>query len=478
MRLPGDADHQEARLPFKASVVPLDRRRPCRHAQDERQALQPLPCRNEAGCPTHARFGDPPKEIAERLGLANVAVVCNWMRKPQRKAKTVSKKRKVDETARAWDGFGGTEEERIRRLEPENDVLREVAESLKAESLDALTNREKTILMEHLGQKAPHPSRGLTGFLKISKSSYEYQRRALDRKDKYAETRRQTVEEFESAGRARGYRYITWKLRSSEAPIVLSGKVVRRLMAEEGCGVIYLKKARKYNSHAGELSQAPKDLVKRNFHAVLPNELWLTDITEFGLPCGRCCLSPVLDCFDGKLVPWATGTRPNADLANKSLPDACSTLAEGEHPVCYGDRGAHYRWPSWHLICEKNGVARSMSKKGRSPDDAAMEGFFGRLKNEFFHRRDWADVTMAEFVSKLDSYLGFYNEERPKETLGWFSPSQYREALRLAAWGTEKCPRPHIAKITIELKFGLLRNVIKLVFKGSIWKLLKQSYLC
>ena len=29
-----------------------------------------------------------------------------------------------------------------------------------------------------------------------------------------------------------------------------------------------------------------------------------------------------------------------------------------------------------------------MSKKGCSPDNSAMEGFFGRLKNEFFHHRD------------------------------------------------------------------------------------------
>ncbi len=65
--------------------------------------------------------GISPKEIAKRLGLADAAVIYNWTRKPQRKAKTVSKKRKVDETVRAWDGFEGTEEERIRQLGPEND---------------------------------------------------------------------------------------------------------------------------------------------------------------------------------------------------------------------------------------------------------------------------------------------------------------------------------------------------------------------
>jgi putative transposase len=35
--------------------------------------------------------------------------------------------------------------------------------------------------------------------------------------------------------------------------------------------------------------------LKRNFHADAPNMLWLTDITEFGLPQGKVYLSPVID---------------------------------------------------------------------------------------------------------------------------------------------------------------------------------------
>ena len=58
-------------------------------------------------------------------------------------------------------------------------------------------------------------------------------------------------------------------------------------------------------------------------------------------------LSPVIDCFDGLVVSLAIGTRPDAALVNAMLDDA-------------------------KLI-------RSMSRKGCSPDNAACEGFFGRL---------------------------------------------------------------------------------------------------
>lgn len=69
-----------------------------------------------------------------------------------------------------------------------------------------------------------------------------------------------------------------------------------------------------------------------------------------------------------------------------------------------------------------------MSKKGCSPDNAAAEGLFGRIKNEFFYYRDWSGVTTGEFMEQLDEYLVHYNETRPKESLGWMTPSQVRQA--------------------------------------------------
>lgn len=45
------------------------------------------------------------------------------------------------------------------------------------------------------------------------------------------------------------------------------------------------------------------------------------------------------------------------------------------------------------------------SRKACSPDDAACEGFFGRLKNELFDSRDWLATTIEEFVAALDSYI-------------------------------------------------------------------------
>jgi transposase InsO family protein len=52
------------------------------------------------------------------------------------------------------------------------------------------------------------------------------------------------------------------------------------------------------------------------------------------------------------------------------------------------DRGAN-RWPGWLSRIAEAKLVRSMSRKGCSPDNAACEGFFGRLKTEMFFSRDW-----------------------------------------------------------------------------------------
>ena len=100
------------------------------------------------------------------------------------------------------------------------------------------------------------------------------------------------------------------------------------------------------------------------------------------------------------------------------LADACSTLKDGEKPIIHSDRGCHYRWPEWIRVCKEHGLTRSMSAKGCSPDNAAAEGFFVRLKQEFFHKRSFAGVSMDGFINMLDGYMVWYRDKRIKTEFG------------------------------------------------------------
>lgn len=74
-----------------------------------------------------------------------------------------------------------------------------------------------------------------------------------------------------------------------------------------------------------------------------------------------------------------------------------------------------------------------MSRKGCSPDNARAEGFFGRLKVEFFCGPDWMGVTVEQFIGMLDEYMRWCREKRVKSDLGYRSPLQYRRDLGLLA---------------------------------------------
>lgn len=318
----------------------------------------------------------------------------------------------------------------IRRLKLEKDILEGTAEIIKKDPgvvPKNLTNREKASLIGVLRNE--YSLNELFNCLEIARSSFFYHRKIASTPDKYEELRECIVDIFEENKRRYGYRRIHALLLRKG--ICISEKIVRRIMSEANLVVIG-KRRRKYSSYQGEGRPSATNLIDRNFHADVPNAKWLTDITEFKIPAGKVYLSPIVDCFDGLLPSWTISTNPNAELVNSMLDAATATLKAGEHPIIHSDRGGHYRWPGWIARTECAGLTRSMSRKGCPPDNAACEGVFGRIKNEMFYNRSWAEVSIDEFMTILNDYLTWYNEKRIKMSLGAMSPLEYRNSLGLA----------------------------------------------
>jgi putative transposase len=319
----------------------------------------------------------------------------------------------------------------IKRLKLEKDIWEGTAEIVKKDpGVDpkSLRNNEKAILVGTL--RNLHPLQELLVYVGMARSSYFYHRRMASVPDKYEELRSLIIKMFDENDKRYGYRRIHGLLVRASTRI--SEKVVRRIMAESHL-VAISKKKRKYSSYQGEHDPSAPNLIERNFHADEPNVKWLTDLTEFHIPAGKVFLSPIVDCFDGYLTSWAIGTSPNAELVNSMLDVAILTLKPDEHPIVHSDRGAHYRWPGWIDRMQEANLTRSMSQKGCSPDNAACEGVFGRVKNEMFYNRSWANVSIDEFIDILDGYLRWYNEKRIKMSLGAMSPLEYRRSLNLVA---------------------------------------------
>ena len=287
-----------------------------------------------------------------------------------------------------------------------------------------LTNREKTILVKQISEAQRVSVKSLLPVVGLAHSTYHYRLNAMRRPDRDAWLLPLVEEAFENSEKRYGYKRVHLELQGMG--ITVSAKRVMKLMTKHGMVPLF-KSAKRYSSYKGELTRAPENLVNRDFHADRPNMLRVTDLTEFSIPAGKAYLSPLIDCYDGLPVAWTIGTSPNAELADGMLSDACSTLGEGDRPVIHSDRGRHYRWPEWIRICEEHKLTRSMSAKGCSPDNAAAEGFFGRLKQEFFHKRSFAGVSMDEFIGMLDDYMVWYRDKRIKTEFGMSIMGRRRE---------------------------------------------------
>jgi len=397
--------------------------------------------------------GESPAKVAKEMGLSGGNVICGWQRKYFEKGSVTSVKHEKDKTSRAHQPEKPTQppetydalkaeyeflkaqnkaylEERKRlvaereQMAMERDVLAKTIEILKKDpgvNPEAMSNLEKTVIVDALGKR--YSRSVLRKHMGLPKSSYHYSRTAVRPADKHAELRKEVRRIFDASDATYGSRRIWGELKKSGTRV--SERIVRRLMSEEGLYVIS-RKSRRYSSYQGELSPAPENLIGRNFHADKANEKWLTDITLFHIPAGKIFLSPIVDCYDGMVVAWNMGTKPDAELVNTSLEKAIETLA-GETPIVHSDRGVHYRWPGWINLTTKNGLIRSMSKKGCSPDNAACEGFFGRLKNECFYDRSFKNMSIADFIAYIDTYIRWYNTKRIKKSLGYLSPMEYRQ---------------------------------------------------
>jgi putative transposase len=374
------------------------------------------------------------QDIADRVGVSRLQLY-QWRRQLLQEAgPTVKRKRTKagdESTKEALQQEVEDLQRRIHKLKLEHDIMVKAAEIVRKDpgiNPRDLTNREKTLLIDAMTDT--YRVTEIREALALPRSSYFYHRSRLRLPDRYLELRRRLSAAFEENRSVYGYRRLNMVLRRDGA--VVSEKVVRRVMREEHL-IVARQRRRRFTAYAGESMPAAHNLLQRDFCAELPNQKWLTDITEFGLPAAKVYLSPIIDCFDGMVVSWSIGTRPDANLVNTMLDLGIAQLPHGAVPILHSDRGAHYRWPGWIDRTTNAGITRSMSKKGCTPDNAACEGFFGRLKTEIFYNRNWRNTTVEQFVELVDHYIRWYNEKRIKLSLGGLSPVEYRASRGLAA---------------------------------------------
>lgn len=196
----------------------------------------------------------------------------------------------------------------------------------------------------------------------------------------------------------------------------------------------FVRKSR-YKSYKGTVGKVAKNRLNRHFHTTYFLQKLVTDVTEFKCTNNeKLYLSPIMDLYNGEILGFSMSKRPTLDFVIDSLKQALPIIQEHAQyrTTIHSDQGWHYQHHLWVKALKRNKIFQSMSRKATCADNAAMENFFGFLKQEMYYGEEL--ISYEALKKKIEKYIDYYNNDRIKQKLAGMSPVKYRtQASQLAA---------------------------------------------
>jgi putative transposase len=214
-----------------------------------------------------------------------------------------------------------------------------------------------------------------------------------------------------------GYRRI-WALLRFRDGIVVNGKAVYRVLKRRGWLV-----------HQRPCTPRPR-VRGRISHAAHSNERWAMDVTH--IPCGQdgwAHLAAVIDCHDRELIGDEFALRSRAKEAERAVEAAClarfGTLRPtGPTPPVRSDNGLIFQSRRFRAACRDYRLSQEFITPYTPEQNGIIERFFRSLKEECVWQHQFPSFRAARRA--VAAWIGWYNDGRPHQTLGYLSPRQYR----------------------------------------------------
>ena len=186
------------------------------------------------------------------------------------------------------------------------------------------------------------------------------------------------------------------------------------------------KTVKKYKATTNSNHDLPvaETLLNRDFAADKPNQKWVSDITYIPTDEGWLYLAGVIDLFGRAVVGFAMAEHMRKSLVIDALTQAIGRTGATKGLLVHSDRGIQYASKEYRKLLDNNEFICSMSRKGNCWDNAPMESFWGKLKQEWlndyrFKTRDEAKATIFEYIEV------FYNRQRIHSSNGYRAPMNY-----------------------------------------------------
>jgi len=207
---------------------------------------------------------------------------------------------------------------------------------------------------------------------------------------------------------------------------------VERLMRAEGLAGVAREKSTRTTLSQGAETPRPADLVRREFVAQAPNQLWVADITYIRTHAGWVYAAFVIDVFSRAVVGWQVSTRMRTDLALDALDMGLWARRRAGRDVSglthHSDRGVQYRAIRYtERLAEAQAVA-SVGSKGDSYDNAMAEAFNSLFKAECIRNPamrphgGWKSISDVELA--VAEYVDWFNHRRLHGEIGLVPPAE------------------------------------------------------
>ena len=221
-----------------------------------------------------------------------------------------------------------------------------------------------------------------------------------------------------------GYRRVHVLLRREG--YVDNVKRVYRLYREQGLS-LRLKRPRR--NRAAQLRQ-PKQL------AVAMNEIWSMDFVADALFDGRKLrMLTVVDLYTRECLAIEVGQSLRGEDVVRVLNEVAQE--RGLPRAVKSDNGREFISKIMDKWVYERSVALDFSRPGKPTDNAAVESFNGRLRQECLNA-NWF-LSLADAQEKIAAWREDYNESRPHSALDWATPAEFARRCGLqAATATSK----------------------------------------
>ena len=166
------------------------------------------------------------------------------------------------------------------------------------------------------------------------------------------------------------------------------------------------------------------DRLDRDFTVERPNQVWVSDVTEFETTGGKVCACAVTDLYARRIIANTMSDANDSDLTVKALRAAMvfrGVTTDHERIVFHSDQGSNYTSDEMKRCARALAIIDlSNGSTGDCFDNAVSESVFATLKEEWYHHAGLLDP--ATLSSELNDYISWYNTTRRHSYNGNQSP--------------------------------------------------------